>query len=115
MSREFYKITSSACIEQIIEYIKKDPSVIRTQVNFRFEDDSELMNEILWPALFDKKAWCRVSVQRRFPNSDEFQMGSDKEVWTFENDTWLDHKKDIQVSLTTELGNFEEILVKVRW
>lgn len=109
------KFTSEECLTELVDHIKNDPTIISNQVNL--VGDAEIQEyRGLIPEATNPDAWYRVSTHR--PTTDEEGnnlCGTDREVRTYENDSWADKGHSLEAKVITERGELHSIGVVLKW
>jgi hypothetical protein len=110
------KFTSQECLQILMDRIAAEPELVRNQFNIVTREDSGTMNVTFWPAIFKAENWSRVSTKRPSKDAEgESLGGTNREVRTYENDFWLDERKFLEGTVTTEFGEVIDVQVVARW
>lgn len=110
------RFSSEECLQALIDKIKAEPEIVRNQFNIVSKDQSNEMTTTYWPALLDRANWSRISTHRPTHDAEgESLGGTNREVREYENDFWMDNRKHMVGTVTTEFGEVISIDVVARW
>lgn len=110
------RFTSADCLQALMDKIKDEPELVRNQFNIVSKEESGEMHMKFWPAIFDADNWTRKSTHRPTKDAEgESLGGTNREVREYENDFWLDERKFLEGTVTTEFGQVIDITVVARW
>jgi len=110
------RFSSEDCKTALIEKIRTEPEIVRNQFNIVTKEQSGEMQQTYWPALLDPDQWTRLSTHR--PDKDEAGEslgGTNREVRIYENEFWMDNRKHMEATVTTEFGEILSITIVARW
>lgn len=110
------KFSSAECLEALMKAIEEDPLLVRQHIQIITSQQSDLLKDTLWPAIFSDESWTRTSTRRpTHDDAGERITSTDREVRTYENEVWEDNGKVLIGVVTTEYGSITDIKVEVRW
>lgn len=110
------RFSSQDVLQALIEKIRTEPEIVQNQFNIVSKEQSGEMHSTYWPALLDPANWTRVSTHRPTHNAEgESLGGTNREVREYENDFWMDNRKHMVGTVTTEFGEIIDIQVAARW
>jgi len=110
------RFSSQDCLQALIDKIQAEPEIVQNQFNIVSKEQSGEMHSTYWPALLDPANWSRVSTHRPTHDAEgESLGGTNREVRVYENDFWMDNRKHMVGTVTTEFGEIIDIQVAARW
>lgn len=110
------RFTSEEVKLALIQKIQDEPEIVRNQFNIVTKEQSGEMQQNYWPALLDPDQWTRLSTHR--PDKDENGEslgGTNREVREYENEYWMDNRKHMVATVTTEFGQIIDTKIVARW
>jgi len=110
------RFSSADCLQALIDKIQTEPEIVRNQFSIVTKEQSGEMQATFWPALLDPSNWTRISTHRPTHDAEgESLGGTNREVREYENDFWMDNRKHMVGTVTTEFGEVIAIEVAARW
>lgn len=110
------RFSSQEVLQALIDKITSDPTIVQNQFNIVTKDQSNEMHGVFWPALLVPDNWTRVSTHRPTHDAEgESLGGTNREVRIYENDFWMDNRKHMVGTVTTEFGEVISVEVLARW
>lgn len=110
------RFSSQEVLQALIDKIRTEPEIVQNQFNIVSKEQSGEMHSTYWPALLDPTNWTRTSTHRPTHDAEgESLGGTNREVREYENDFWMDNRKHMVGTVTTEFGEIIDIQVLARW